>query len=570
MYYRFYLYSQSPVTHVEKHLATRTIFALKYRLITLNQRQKAIKMNLKNLFILLIGAVSLSSCKNGLFGKKKFEKSDVTGWNYNDKNGGGFQVSPEKEQRTGPGLVFVQGGTFTMGAVEEDVMGNWDNIPTRKTVNSFYIDQTEVANVHYREYLYWINNVFDGDEYKDVRDQALPDTLVWRDELAYNEPLVEYYFRHPSYNYYPVVGVTWRQAHDFCLWRSDRVNEKALIDRQFINKNTLKNIQGQGGESFNTKAYLLGLTTPTPGPGVRSKKNPLKNPNGTPRTQVTFEDGILLPSYRLPTEAEWEYAALALVGQNPKPSKKEKQRGEELLTNKQVYSWSQNVNGLRDSRRGSWQGTFLANFKRGAGDNMGVAGGLNDRAVYTAPVTSFFPNAFGLYNMSGNVNEWTGDVYRPLSNSDNGDVAPYRGNYFQKDLKNKDGEFEKDSLGRVKREYVTNEESKNRRNYQKGNVINYLDGDSLIAGVNYNTDSTGGRGYGITTLISDKSRVIKGGSWNDRAYWLSPGTRRFLEEDQASSTVGFRCAMDRVGSPEGNGRKTGINYSSRRQNTRKK
>ncbi len=50
-------------------------------------------------------------------------------------------------------------------------------------------------------------------------------------ELAYNEPLVEYYFRHPSYNYYPVVGVTWRQAHDFCLWRSDRVNEKALIDK---------------------------------------------------------------------------------------------------------------------------------------------------------------------------------------------------------------------------------------------------------------------------------------------------------------------------------------------------
>ena len=76
-------------------------------------------------------------------------------------------------------------------------------------------------------------------------------------------------------------------------------------------------------------------------------------------------------------------------------------------------------------------------------------------------------------------------------------------------------------------------------------------------------------GYGMTTLISDKSRVIKGGSWNDRPYWLSPGTRRFLEEDQASSTVGFRCAMDRVGSPEGNGRKTGINYKQRRQNTRK-
>ena len=86
----------------------------------------------------------------------------------------------------------------------------------------------------------------------------------------------------------------------------------------------------------------------------------------------------------------------------------------------------------------------------------------------------------------------------------------------------------------MKKVDVTDEESKNRRNYQKGNVINYLDGDSS-SGVSY--------GYGITSLISDKSRVVKGGSWNDRAYWLSPGTRRYLEEDQASSTIGFRCAM---------------------------
>jgi formylglycine-generating enzyme required for sulfatase activity len=172
--------------------------------------------------------------------------------------------------------------------------------------------------------------------------------------------------------------------------------------------------------------------------------------------------------------------------------------------------------------------------------------------------------------MAGNVNEWTADVYRPLSPGDNEDVAPFRGNYFQKIYSNTDGEMEKDSLGRPKKLYVTDEESSKRRNYQKGNVINYADGDSLIVGVNYDPDSLAGRGYGYTTLISDKSRVIKGGSWNDRAYWLSPGTRRFLEEDQSSSTIGFRCAMDRLGSPEGNGRKTGINYTTRRQNTRKK
>ena len=175
-------------------------------------------MNLKNLLILAVCAVSISSCKNGLFNKNKKEKSDVTGWNYNDKNMGGYQVSKEKEQRTGPGLVFVQGGTFTMGAVEEDVMGDWNNIPTRKTVNSFYIDQSEVANIHYREYLYWINNVFDGDEFKAVREGALPDTLVWRSELAYNEPMVEYYFRHPSYNYYPRRNIIVMVHHRTRLW----------------------------------------------------------------------------------------------------------------------------------------------------------------------------------------------------------------------------------------------------------------------------------------------------------------------------------------------------------------
>src|SRR5207344_418786 len=141
--------------------------------------------------------------------------SDVTGWNYNDKNQGGYQVSKEKEQRTGPGLVFVQGGTFTMGATEEDVMSDWNNIPRRVTVSSFYIDETEVANIHYLEYLYWLSRVFAAD-YPEVFKKALPDTLVWRDRLAYNEPLVELYLRHPAYQQYPVVGVNWLQASDFC------------------------------------------------------------------------------------------------------------------------------------------------------------------------------------------------------------------------------------------------------------------------------------------------------------------------------------------------------------------
>src|SRR5690606_26320466 len=114
------------------------------------------------------------------------------------------------------------------------------------TVNSFYMDEAEISNLQYGEYVYWLQRVFVS--YEEVYKKALPDTLVWRNRLAFNEPYVEYYFRHPAYKDYPVVGVNWLQATDFAAWRTDRVNEM-ILDREKIHP--YKDVKVVDQDNFN-------------------------------------------------------------------------------------------------------------------------------------------------------------------------------------------------------------------------------------------------------------------------------------------------------------------------------
>ena len=484
----------------------------------------------------LSAAMLFSACSST--NKYNRSVSDKTGWNYNDKSNGGFDVADYQGQQTGPGLKFVEGGRFTMGMTEEDVSLRRNNIPRTVSVSSFYMDETEVANVNYREYIYWLTRAYNSD-YPDVIRKSLPDTTVWRDALSYNEPMVKYYFRTAAYDFYPVVGVNWYQAQEYCKWRSDRVNEQILIQNGVLKKN----VNQVNEDVFNSDAYLYGQYEGTAG---GNRKRDL-DPNGSGRRPVSMSDGYLLPDYRLPTEAEWEYAAVALIGNNPEVSNG-RRRGEEVVTNRNVYTWG-DPNTVRSGYRNSDQGKILANFMRGRGDAMGVAGGLNDNALRPAPVYSYQPNAFGLYNMAGNVNEWVLDTYRPENPHDVNGLNPFRGNVYEtyQRLAEDQSLQEKDSLGNIPRRELDTLEIEHMRvtgdySIRTPDLRGYKDGDSSNM---YSYE------YGKTTLISDNAKIYKGGSWADRAYWLSPGTKRFMQAWQASSTIGFRCVMDRLGSPNG-------------------
>ncbi|MBR5603084.1 MAG: SUMF1/EgtB/PvdO family nonheme iron enzyme [Bacteroidales bacterium] len=404
------------------------------------------------------------------------------------------------------GMVFVPMGSYTMGVGGQDVASGQVTQPKTISVSSFYMDETEITNNEYREFVYWVRDsiartllgevqpdvylisenpktgeVYDppylnwsedlnwNSEDQDVREalselylpeherfynkkeidtrklfyeyfwvdlqaaakkefkndadyrnaglanrpqgmtdrsayirrekiNVYPDTLAWIHDYAYsfNDPLTEKYFWHVAYDNYPVVGVNWNQAKAFCIWRTEKLN------------NYLKSQKGE----------------------------------------------MVLSEFRLPTEAEWEWAARGGNHLNP-------------------YPWGGPY--TRNDR-----GCFLANFKPLRGNYI-ADGGLTTLVVGHYP-----PNDWGLYDMAGNVAEWTNSAFDPVSYNFTWDMNP---------------------------------------NY----TYNAKENDPPIM----------------------KRKVVRGGSWKDIAYYLEVTTRSYEYQDTAKCYIGFRCIQPYLGVNKG-------------------
>ena len=560
---------------------------------------------MKNTFktgLILAITLMIFSCN-----KSTTNKSSLTGLSFNDpKNGNYVKGNAGNDQKPPLGMVAVEGGAFTMGQVQDDVMFDWNTTPKKLHVRSFFMDEAEVTNSEYFLYVQYTKDVFPPSEenYKNIYPSVLPDTLVWRKSLGNTDILSENYFRHPAYAEYPVVGVSWLQANEYCKWRTNVVNLKTLIDKGYIKNifeiDTISNF-------FDTDVFLAddsklfeGDTTVykrgIPSRNVRKRGEPRPERGAFQGRKITQADGVLTQRFRLPTEAEWEFAAKANV----------ENREYNNIRGRKKYAWDGKYTRAKEKR---YKGDQLANFKQGNGEYSGLSGWSSDGADIPNKIKSYPPNAFGLYDMSGNVAEWVADVYRPIIDNEANDFNYFRGNIFTKKMIDANGNLvyaadgngtkvDYDTLpngkiipkqlpGTIKYMPITKDDAVMRRNFSIADNSNIGDGDknssrffdanedeTTFKSSMYNSpksptrvrDSITGKdilvndGKNRTTLISDNTRVYKGGSWSDREYWLDPAQRRYLPEYMATNYIGFRCVSDKLG-PMSTQKKTARNPS---------
>ena len=434
-----------------------------------------IKMNMKKILFLSSIVVLLSSCGGNLNYQELIGSQDRVVWN-----------------PTVPyGMVFVPQGSFIMGPSDQDVP--FANVSTnqRVSVGAFYMDETEITNNEYRQFVEWVEDSIlrtSMNQFQMNRN----DTLRIKSKIGDTSKVIDWASRLPdtSQQVYDSIFVkAWvdgkevknKEAYiyvyeevDYRSLSADRVNDPLGVDKLspevFREKYVIRNeimiypntldFQGdyvysheetEAEYNFTHEAYddypVIGIDWNQANAFCHWRTHIMNQ-------FLASHNEPLMPDFRLPTETEWEYAARGGLDQSP-------------------YPWG--GPSTRNAR-----GCFLANFKPMRG-NYSADGG--HKAI---KVQQYNPNNYGLFDMSGNVSEWTSTVFDETS----------------------------------------------------GSYTNDMDGDNSNLGGNFNIDGENG---------PIQRKVIRGGSWKDVAYFVQTSTRSYEYENESSSYIGFRCVMDFLG-----------------------
>ena len=335
-------------------------------------------------------------------------------------------------------MVFVEGGKFSMGVLSDfdirmtasDTTLFSTSVPKRTNVDPFYISATEVTNGEWKEF--YQDKIKELGEVKGKR-KYFPDTSQWVKEFpySYNGPMAKNYFSQAKFDNFPVVGITWDQANAYCHWKTTKL--KVLLDK--------KGVQGS-------------------------------------------------IEFRLPTEAEWEYAAIKI-------EKKKK------YYTRSSYAWSEEK-GLGELNK-------LTNIGQIHDiNNVRLKQYADDGCLYTCEVASYPPNSKGLYDMGGNVSEWTSDQGYSISYNTQTNEA-----------------LRLESL-----DDIENEISRLQQELDAGNQDIQLFLDMLI--------------HDKIVFTYNNIKICKGGSWEKGMLYAKTGSRQGISKDMPSTKLGFRIAISNV------------------------
>jgi len=360
-------------------------------------------------------------------------------------------------------------------------------IEGNESIQSFYISKYEVSNWEYLIYLEWLRSVFV--EYPEVLEAAIPDTSFTGDMLW-----------NPHYFFYPVIGVSWEQANNFCMWLTDRINEYLLIHNEIL----LVDPAGQvSADNFNTEAFLaeqyIGLV----------HENYFDKSTGD-RKVIGWTAGMILPACRLPLESEWEFA-FGLNNKGSIKSGKKKEQDETYMSQNPLYLWFDNYT---IPERVAFYNEVIIN---------------KDLGTFTAdrnhPYSKVYDNdeKLALHNMSDNISEWVYDKYekdKGINNSDLLSIYAANGQTVIEDIELlKDRQ--KDRSGRMP--YITLFVDEN------GDPV------SVRAASPYLKD--------VVNMDNEKAeRLYRGGSFETERI----DARAHGSQDSAFGTVGFRYVISAI------------------------